>query len=203
MTSLNDYINSGNLELYALGITSEKENVEIQKIATLHPEISTEIERICQALAIYAHDNAIEPDPTLKPFLMAVINYNQRLEDGEESSEPPLLHDQSKISDYSEWINKPYIKIPADFENFHAAIIGKTAKVTTAVVWIENMAPEEVHTNRLEKFLIIEGTCDLAIEDEVTSLKEGDFFSIPLHKKHSVIITSAIPCKAILQRIAA
>lgn len=60
-----------------------------------------------------------------------------------------------------------------------------------------------MHINELEKFLILEGTCDITIEDEVYSLKAGDFLSIPLYKKHDVRITSLNPCKAILQRLAA
>ncbi len=60
-----------------------------------------------------------------------------------------------------------------------------------------------MHTHELEKFLILEGTCDITIEDEVYSLKAGDFLSIPLYNKHDVKVTSLNPCKAILQRIAA
>lgn len=203
MRSIPDYIDSGILELYALGITSEEENVEIEKVAALYPEICDEIEKICKVIETYAQKNAIAPDPTLKPFLMATISYNQRVKHGEVIAEPPLLSESSQISDFNEWIKKPYIKLPTDFHNFHAEIIGKTSKVTTAVIWIKYLAPEETHNHELEKFLIIEGSCDIKIEDETISLKKGDYFSIPLHKKHSVTITSSIPCKAILQRIAA
>lgn len=203
MTSIQNYINSGILELYVLGLTSEEENVEIEKIVTLYSEVSTEIENICNAVESYAQNNAIEPDPTLKPFLMATINYNQRLQNGEKPLVPPQLNEYAKISDYSEWINKPYMQLPADFHNFHAEIISITPEVTTAVVWIKYEAPEESHDKELEKFLILEGSCDLKVEDEIIFLKEGDFISIPLHKKHTVTITSSIPCKAIVQRIAA
>ena len=65
------------------------------------------------------------------------------------------------------------------------------------------MAPAEVHDNEYEKFLIIEGTCDITVDEDVYSLVPGDYFSIPLYKSHNIKVTSTIPCKAILQRLAA
>jgi quercetin dioxygenase-like cupin family protein len=41
------------------------------------------------------------------------------------------------------------------------------------------------------------------VEDEVNQLVPGDYFAIPLHKKHLVKVTSSITCKVILQRVAA
>ena len=95
------------------------------------------------------------------------------------------------------------MNLPESFEDFHIKIIGHTSEVTTAIIWIKHMAPQEVHKDELERFLILEGTCELTIEDEVYNLKAGDYLAIPLYKKHDLKITSAIPCKAILQRIAA
>ena len=90
-----------------------------------------------------------------------------------------------------------------EHQDIFAKIIGYAPEVTTAIVWIKEMAPEETHTDEYEKFLIIEGTCDIVIEHKVHQLKAGDYFSIPLHANHHVVVTSEIPCKAILQRVAA
>ena len=73
----------------------------------------------------------------------------------------------------------------------------------TAVIWIGQMAPDETHDDEHEKFLILEGTCDITVGNDVHHLKAGDYFAIPLHKTHMVKVTSDVPCKAILQRIAA
>ena len=62
---------------------------------------------------------------------------------------------------------------------------------------------QEVHHDEYEKFLIVEGTCTITIGDEVHNLVPGNFLSIPLYKNHTVTVTSLIPCKIILQRIAA
>ena len=203
MQNIQDYIASGILELYVLGVTGEKENEEIESIALLHVEVSEEIENIRDAIESYAKQNAVAPDPTIKPFLMAVIDYTQRLRNGEEPNFPPVLNEGSKISDYDQWINRSDIKLSENFSDFYAKIIGYTPQVTTAIIWIKDMAPQEMHQKEYEKFLILEGTCDITIEDKVHHLTPGDYLSIPLYKKHDVRITSSYPCKAILQRIAA
>lgn len=203
MDNTKDYIASGILELYVLGVTSEKENREIERISLSHIEVREEIENIQDAIESYAKQNAVVPDPTIKPFLMAVIDYTERLKNGMQPGFPPVLNGDSNISDYAEWVNRPDIKLPENLIDFHIKIIGYTPQVTTAIIWVKDMAPQEVHHHEFEKFLILEGTCNITIEGEVHSLKASDFLSIPLHKKHDLKITSSFPCKAILQRIAA
>jgi mannose-6-phosphate isomerase-like protein (cupin superfamily) len=203
MKNVQDYIDSGILELYVLGVTNEEENREIAKMALSYLEVREEIENISTALEEYANQNALTPDPTIKPFLFASIDYTQRLKNGEQASFPPVLNENSRISDYNLWIDRNDIKLPENFKDFHAQIIGYTPEMTTAIIWIKDMAPQEMHKHEFEKFLILEGTCDITIEDKIHSLKAGDYLSIPLYKNHDVKITSLIPCKAILQRIAA
>lgn len=203
MENIKDYIASGILELYALGVTGKEENEEIEEMALSHPEVSEEIKKISVAIESYAKQNVVIPDPTIKPFLLAVIDYTERLKSGMQQGFPPVLNEVSKIGDYAEWINRADIKLPKNLIDFHVKIIGHTPQVTTSIIWVKDMAPQEVHHNEFEKFLILEGTCNITIEGEVHSLKAGDFLSIPLHKKHDLKITSSFPCKAILQRIAA
>ncbi len=203
MDNIKEYIESGVLELYVLGVAGAKEKEEVERMALLYPEISKEIANISAAIETYGHLQAIVPDPTIKPFLMAMIDYNDRLANGEQPSFPPVINEHSSISDYEAWINREDINLPDDFKDFHAKIIGYTPGALTAVLWIKEGAPEEIHQHELEKFLILEGTCDITIEGDVYHLGAGDFLSIPLYKKHHVSITSSIPCKLILQRLAA
>lgn len=93
--------------------------------------------------------------------------------------------------------------VSSDTDNIYAKIIGYTPEATTAIVWLKDYAPHEVHDNEYERFLIVEGTCDIIVEDQVNQLVPGDYFAIPLHKNHLVKVTSSIPCKVILQRVAA
>lgn len=198
-----DYIQSGILEMYVLGITTPEETKEVEEMAKKHSEVRAEIDKISKDIELYAQMHAVTPSPTIKPFLMASIDYSERIKNGEVPSFPPVLNDNSKIEDYKEWLDRKDIFKPADFTDFHAKIIGYTPQMITAIIWIGQMAPAETHDDEHEKFLILEGTCDITVENDVHHLKAGDYFAIPLHKTHMVKVTSDIPCKAILQRMAA
>lgn len=201
--NIKNYIDSGILELYVLGVASAMENEEVEKMASSYPEIRSEIEQIAMSMEAFGKHHGVSPDPTIKPFLMAMVDYMERLKNGESASFPPLLHQGSAITEYAEWINRKDIFLPDDFEDIHAKIIGYTPAVTTAIVWIKEGAPEEIHDDELENFLILEGSCNITIDGKPHHLVAGNFLSIPLYKKHDVKITSFIPCKLILQRIAA
>lgn len=203
MTDINKYIDSGILELYVLGQCSAPEIEEIEQLAVSYPEIKEELDQISASLEAYAMARPVAPDPTLKPFLLATVDYTQRLISGEIPGFPPELNVASKIEDYSDWVNRDDMKIPENFTDFSAKIIGYTAQMTTAIVWISQMAPQEVHDDEYEKFLVLEGSCIITIEDESHDMVPGSVLVIPLHKKHFVKVTSVIPCKIILQRIAA
>ena len=202
MFSVGEYIATGILELYVLGIASDEEHAEVERLALEHVEIREEIEEIKASLAFYAEENTLQPNLVIKPFLMATIDYTERLKNGEPSAIPPILSENAVIADYSQWLNRPDM-VSADTEDVFAKIIGYTPEATTAIVWLKDYAPHEVHDNEYERFLIVEGTCDIIVEDEVNHLAPGDYFAIPLHKKHLVKVTSTTPCKVILQRVAA
>ncbi|MBC7915533.1 MAG: cupin domain-containing protein [Pyrinomonadaceae bacterium] len=201
--NIRDHIESGILELYVLGQTTPDETILIQKLAASDESIRNEILEIELSLEKYAQAHAVEPDAIIKPFLLAMLDYMDRMQNGEKASTPPLLHAGSNINDYLEWLNRADMVIADDFNDVYAKIINYTPEIVTAIVWIKEMAPQEVHEDQFERFLIIEGTCDIVIDDEVHQLVPGDFLTIPLHKAHHVKVTSTIPCKAILQRVAA
>jgi mannose-6-phosphate isomerase-like protein (cupin superfamily) len=203
MKSAAEYINSGILETYVLGLTSDEENLKISAMAEMHAEIRTEIEDITNSLLSYAEKNAPPVNPTIKPMVMAIIDYTERLTKGEVPTSPPILHENSSIVDYATWLNRQDMIIPVNFNDIHAKLIGSNAEAMTAILWLKGSTPYEIHDKEHEKFLIIEGTCDIVTDDNVYPLVPGDYFSIPLHVGHVVKVTSSIPCKAILQRVAA
>ena len=202
MLTSKEYIDSGILEQYVLGNASSGDSAEVELRAAADPAIRQEIETICETLEAIAMANAVEPDPVIKPFLMATIDYEERIKKGEPFSAPPLLNENSKLEDYTDWLNRSDMVSPGTDDIF-AKIIGYTAEAITAIIWLKDYAPPEVHSKEYERFLIVEGTCNITVGDEVTQLVPGDYFAIPLHKSHFVKVTSSIPCKLILQRIAA
>ena len=197
-----DFIESGILEEYVLGYASAAERVEVERRAAGDPAIRQEIVAIEITLEKMALAGAMAPDPIVKPFLMATIDYTSRLEKGEAISYPPLLNEKSTLKEYELWLNRADMVSPGT-EDVYAKIIGYTPEAISAIVWLKNYAPSEVHNDEHERFLIVEGTCDIIVEDEINHLVPGDHFAIPLFKDHLIKVTSSFPCKVILQRVAA
>ncbi len=206
MENIREYIDSGIIEQYVLGTASEADTARIEQLALIHPEINTEIEEITQALLnfdkLYSK-NLPAPGANVKPFLMAVIDYTERLKNGEQPATPPILNEDSKASDFATWLERGDMVPDENAGSAFARIIGHNALAMTAIVWLKEGAPAEVHDREYEKFLILEGSCEIITSDEVFNLTPGRYFQIPLHVRHSVRVTSQIPCKLILQRMAA
>ena len=197
------YINSGIVELFVMGsLTSEEEN-ELTLLASQHPEIRAEIERVSITLETYAQSTAQTPDPAIKPMLMATLDYMHRLENGESPVIAPLLSKNSKKEDFSHWLNRTDMQAPAEYDHTFVKIIYSTPSSTTATVWLKEGAPNETHTNEYESLFILEGSCDILIDSSTHQLFPGDQLTIPLHVPHTVKVTSTVPCKLILERRAA
>lgn len=194
---------SGLLELYLHGSLDEKEQILVTQALAKYPELKQELKEIEFALLKHAENYAVKPHGVVKPMLLATFDYLERLKNGEAPSFPPLLNEHSTLADYSQWLDRKDMARPQDMEAMYARLIAHESDKVTAIVWLRFGAPDEIHTNEHEKFLIVEGTCTITIGAEEHHLKPGDYLSIPLHVNHHVTVTSSIPCKIILQRIAA
>lgn len=203
MDTIKDYIQSGLLELYVLGATTEEENTLIASLAKQYPQIKDEIDSISNALLLTAEACAPELNPANKAMLMAKIHFEERIAKGEEIVEAPYLSPNSTIKDFETWLNREDMQLSEYFSDLEAKIISANANATTLIVWLQHGAPSEIHVKEYEHFLIVEGTCTIQIGEELYPLQPGDYLSIPLHIPHSVTVTSAAYCKVILQRIAA
>lgn len=202
MSSLEELLNSGILEMYVMGQVSCAEAEQVESMAALFPEVANEINEISIALEQYATRHAVQPDPSIKTFLVARINYMERMEKGEQPGNPPILHEKAQISDYNVWLDRADLQLNQELKDAYAHIIGLNAEATTAIVWLKQGALPEEHSNEIEQFLIVEGTCDITISSKTYSLAPGSFLRIPRYETHFVQVTSTIPCKLILQRVA-
>lgn len=59
--NIQEYIESGILEEYALGVLNEAERPEVERMAAQHPEIRQELDEITRGLDFYAEAHAITP----------------------------------------------------------------------------------------------------------------------------------------------
>ncbi|RZM08770.1 MAG: hypothetical protein EOO88_49735, partial [Pedobacter sp.] len=166
MRDWQELIDSGLLDLYVLGQVSAEESSMIENFAVNYPEVQREIDEISFALERYAQANAVEPDPIIRTFLLATIDFSDRLKAGEKPQPAPILSDTSVAGDYQQWLERPDMVLPDDLDDdVYAKIVSFTPEALTAIVWIKHMAPQEVHDHESERFLILEGTCDIYVED--------------------------------------
>ncbi len=203
MSKLNEFIESGLLEFYVLGLTSPEENKEVELMISLYDEVSVEIDSIAQSLVNSSAKIAQEPRSTVKPLLVATIDYTERIKNGETECDPPILNEGSTLDDYKQWLDRADMVTPENYEEIFVKLFASTPKVISAIVWIKHETPMETHGTEHEKFLIMGGTCDIIIDNVPHSLKKGDYMSIPLFSDHIVKVTSETPCKVLLQRVVA
>lgn len=203
MKKLDEFIGSGILELYVLGYTSEKENEEVKKMCSQYPELNIELDKITESLLLVSSNRSFVPNDTVRPLILATVDYTERIKKGELPGNPPILGEKSKINHYQKWLDRPDMRLPADAGNIFIKLIAHTPQAISAIVWIKDKTPLEKHAVEHERFLIVEGTCDILVNGEKNSLVPGDYFAIPLFADHEVKVTSKVPCKVILQRVAA
>jgi len=97
------YIESGILSIYVLGAASEEERQEVEKLASLYPEIAQEIASIKAALDVYAANYAVPAPQGLKERLL-----HQIFAEEEDSPEVPLPEEQEPL------LQAPYMLGQAD-----------------------------------------------------------------------------------------
>lgn len=201
MNPISEFIESGVLELYVMGVASPEETIAVEKMAAAHPKIREEIDAISEQMELYARAHAVKPRRTVKPLVLATIDYMERMKQGELPASPPVITEKSRPEDYATWLNREDMVLPPDAESIYAKIIGYTPAATTAVIWVRDRSDSEVHHDEYERFLILEGTCNITAGEQTYSLAAGDYYAVPLHVEHVFEVTSAEPCKALLQRL--
>lgn len=97
-----------------------------------------------------------------------------------------------------------HITPPDDFVDIHLEPIREDQTVQIFVAFVKEHIDEEVHTDLMESFMLLEGNCECIIKNSDGShrtvhMGEGDHIEFQLGEFHDIYITSAQPAKAILQ----
>jgi len=71
--NINEYISSGILESYVLGVATPEERKEVEMYAYSYPEIKLELEAIEKAMYSYVTEHSITPPPQIKDKILAKI----------------------------------------------------------------------------------------------------------------------------------
>lgn len=99
-----EYISSGILESYALGLCNATEAADVERMCALHPEIKAELEDIQSSLGGYAQAHAVNPPESVKASIFNKINELEKAENNikpkEETKIIPLTPSSSNQNTY-------------------------------------------------------------------------------------------------------
>lgn len=76
MEDIKEYMESGVLELYALGDVSAAEKAEVEAMVLKHPAIKAELLEIERSMELYAENNAVEPGEDLRDRILNSVLTN-------------------------------------------------------------------------------------------------------------------------------
>ena len=113
-----DIISSGLLELYALGIASPEEQIQVEEGLRLYPEVKQELDAIELSLESYAQAHAMEPSAEVKNKILSQI-VESNLPDANTTEEKVhhIVEENSKV------LQQNVYRIPAFFKIAAAAIL--------------------------------------------------------------------------------
>lgn len=192
-----EYMASGILEDYCMGLLPEHEALEVENAALLYPEIKQELELNMMALEQYALSYEREPAVGTKAKIMALINNLQK----EEAAMPGSLPLLNRFSSSEKWLDIVVPMLPAATdEDIYVKVLRNDGGIFQAVLWLKSYYPDEVHDKVQECALLLQGECTCYIGDETVNLMPGQFLEIPLNAHHNIKVTNG-PVLAIIQRL--
>jgi len=195
--NIKDYIASGILDEYCMGMLGEQECLQVEQMALTYPEIEKEIDDNLLALEEYASSFERQPQLGTKEKILALIENLEK----EENAQPGNLPLINRFSSHENWLKtiKPLLP-PSTDEDVFVKILRNDSGVFQAVLWLKSYYPDEVHTKVQESALVLQGECCCIIEDEEIQLKPGGYLEIPFNAHHNIQVTNG-PVLAIIQRL--
>ncbi len=195
---LKEFIASGVIETYCLGFASNEENHLVERMAAMHPEVQQELEEVRTSLEKILKSSEIKPARAIKTAVMTSIYSQQAV------LKPvfvPLMDTLPAFASIEASAIANQLKWPTEsFENIHVQELPSTPEIVNFAVWVKHGHEEEMHTDRIEFIAVLEGSCEMVMENKRTAYVKGDIIRIPINVPHYAVITSEQPMFALVQR---
>ncbi len=192
-----EYIESGVLYNYCLGILSAEENAEVERLAAQYQEIRKELAGLQETMQHYSEQAAVAPRAELQQDIWSTLENINKERHGDLNDLPII----NKYSDYRHWQRIVQPLIPEDKHTEKIAVLQANEKITQVMFVSSKAIPDETHEHERESFIVLEGECDCCIDGKVIRLGPGGFIEIPMYTHHDVTAVSSYVI-AIMQRIA-
>ncbi|MDU0368972.1 anti-sigma factor [Hymenobacter endophyticus] len=105
--NIQEYIESGILEEYALGVLSEMERSEVERVAEEHPEVARELLQVQHSLDAYAEAHAVTPPDDMRERVLRGWQEAIRNSGEQQSQVPPVTAPQMVASSAPEPVAVP------------------------------------------------------------------------------------------------
>ena len=166
----------------------------------------SEIELTEDALIRFAQEHAAPPSGSLRKNILAKLSRFNAARNNRsilELNTLPLLDENSNWLDWEEAVKN--IPAPENFGELHLHPLESNDDRQLFIAWVRSFMDEEIHLELVESLLLLEGSCVCHITEldgtaRIDRLGVGDFIAMMPGEKHNLVITSAKPVKAILQR---
>ena len=79
------------------------------------------------------------------------------------------------------------------FENILVKKVSDDDNQTTFMIWVKNDVQLHKHAYHTENLYVVIGKGELTVGNETTSIKKGDYLTIPKNTPHSLKVTSFKP----------
>lgn len=196
---IKELLSSGIIELYCMGVATDEECKQVEKLALQSNDIRNKIVAVNETLALYSEKFSKTPSASVKNKIMDAIDALEQ-----KIAFPPALNPQSGVEEWLKYLSDNNIKAPEQLEGFHLLDLPGNAKQFTYIVWADKgTVVEESHDDEDEYLFMLKGHCSVTIDGKVGYYKEGDIVFIPRKSVHRAEALSDERMLIIGQRIAA
>ncbi len=181
--NVRDYIATGILEEYCLGLLSNDEQEMVLQVCRLYPDVRKELTAIENAMEKMAAIRAVTPNSSLRGKLLTSLGFSEPVIKFALDDLPPTRPN----SNHHSWLASLAHLIPAEpAEDFLCHVLRKDEVLAQMLIIAKNNVPEETHDNYKESFFILKGRCECTVGANTFMLGPGDFLEIPINVEHDV-----------------
>lgn len=182
-----EYIESGILQDYCLGILPAAEQAKVEEVCRQHPEIKQELLQIQQSLEKQALENAVKPRAAVKGTIWAAMQLDEK-----EQLSLTNLPVIDRYTDSKKWLAmvQPLLPVELNEGESFSLVLQDTGKVMQKVLKSRKNYDYEVHHDLVENLLVLEGECTCEIDGKDYHFVTGDLIEIPLHIVHNLRVTT-------------
>ncbi len=198
MIDIQQFIASGIIEEYCLGIANNTNTQQLDTLRLQYPELEAEIAATQAALLQYAIPVPPPlPSNGLKNSILSVLD-NFQVEAKFDIHNLPNINRHSDISLWNKHL--AHLKAEEPYDNMFIQSLSQTPEKNMFLVWLKSDLKEEKHEDCQESLLLLEGECYFKTGLDVTFYKAGDFVTVP-KVDHQVVVTSKTPLKFVVQHL--